>query len=59
MQILKLIYIEFFKNNSVNVYFNINEEVAYELGEIIFSNNLEESINDILNNYLKSNSMKT
>ena len=48
--------IEFFKDNSVNIYFNINEGVAYELGEIIISNNLEEeSINDILNDYLKSN----
>ena len=28
--------IEFFDNNSVIIYFNINEGILYELGEIIF-----------------------
>ena len=38
--------IEFFDNNSVIIYFNINEGISYELGEIIFSNNMQdENIN--------------
>ena len=36
--------IEFFDNNSVIIYFNINEGIAYELGEIIYSNNTSKTI---------------
>ena len=45
--------IEFFDNNSVILYFNINEGILYEVGEIIYSNNIQDNnINDILDNYL-------
>ena len=45
--------IEFFDNNSVIIYFNINEGIVYEVGEIIYSNNIQDNnINDILDNYL-------
>lgn len=47
--------IEFFDNNSVIIYFNINEGVLYEVGEIIYSNNTQENnINLILDNYFDS-----
>ena len=47
--------IEFFDNNSVIIYFNINEGILYELGEIIYSNNTQDNnINDILDNYFET-----
>ena len=47
--------IEFFDNNTVIVYFNINEGALYEVGEIIFSNKIQDNnIEDLLNNYLNT-----
>ena len=36
--------IEFFDSNSVIIYFNLNEGIEYELGEIIYSNNTKTII---------------
>ena len=47
--------IEFFDNNSVVIYFNITEGSLYEVGEINYSNNIQDiNINDILDNYLET-----
>ena len=46
--------IEFYDNNSVILYYNINEGILYELGEIIFSNNTQDkNITTILESYFK------
>ena len=48
--------IEFFDNNSVIIYFNINEGISYEVGEIIFKNNMQdEEINSFLESYFDTN----
>ena len=48
--------IEFFDNNSVIIYFNINEGISYEVGEIIFENNMQdEDINSFLESYFDKN----
>ena len=48
--------IEFFDNNSVIIYFNINEGISYEVGEIIFENNMQdEDINSFLESYFDTN----
>ena len=48
--------IEFFDNNTVIIYFNINEGNAYEVGEIKYLNNSQDNnINDILDNYFETN----
>jgi len=45
--------IEFFDNNTVIVYFNIFEGTVYEVGEINYSNDIQDNnINDSLDNYL-------
>ena len=47
--------IEFFDNNTVIVYFNIDEGTVYEVGKINYSNNIQDNnINDILDNYLNT-----
>ncbi len=51
--------IEFFDDNSVIIYFNINEGISYELGEINFVNNIQdEDINGILESYFATNIFK-
>lgn len=48
--------IEFFDDNSVIIYFNINEGIFYEVGEIIFVNNMKnEDINTTLEIYFEKN----
>ncbi len=48
--------IEFFENNSVIIYFNINEGMYYQLEKVNFSNNTNnENLDQILNDYLVNN----
>ncbi len=48
--------IEFFENNSVIIYFNINEGVYYQLENVNFANNTSnENIDKILNDYFINN----
>ena len=48
--------IEFFENNSVIIYFNINEGIYYQLENVNFANNTSnENIDKILNDYFINN----
>ena len=47
--------VEYFDNNTVIIYFNINEGVIYNLNNISFSNNIEnESIDKLLSEYFEN-----
>ena len=51
--------IEFFDNNSVIIYFNINEGNSYKVGEIIFENKMQdEDISSSLESYFDTNSFE-
>ena len=48
--------IEFFENNSVVIYFNINEGMYYQLENVTFSNNTSnQNIDELLNDFFINN----
>ena len=48
--------IEFFENNSVVIYFNINEGMYYQLADVQFSNNTSnQNIDELLNDFFINN----